>query len=154
MQWNENSTHDVVSTFDRICLTNTWARRAPERVQLPLGRVVSGKHTKPKRDTEIFSLAMSLYTGGYSCPRTDLTVSMKEKIYLSPDIQEIALNTIQGKVSGFNARAHEWIGDNPIEGESYNDELEMTEEDATWEGEIQLYLLQARDGDFDCDNTN
>lgn len=105
MKMYKNSTHDINTTFDRVCLTNTWMRETRAQLEGAFGSYMSGTHTTAKATREIFYLAADLFTSGLAEARSVSSLSLisQRNQYLAPNILDQGAEVLEAKLDDFNS---------------------------------------------------
>ena len=117
MQAYKNSTHDVETTFDRVCLSNTWMRRLRKRVESSFGHSPSAEHTTPQASIDVRCLAISLFGNRVGYPST-----ARKTQFDSQDIFTEGIQVLRYKVDSFNSDKNgTWGG--YIDGREANDDI-------------------------------
>jgi len=100
MQCYKNSTHDTYISFNRVCLTNTWARQLRSKMEAAFGEPISGSHTAADATLDVFLIARNLLAADLVSARATLPCSTK--YFDSFDIRKAGMNVLAIKVQQFN----------------------------------------------------
>ena len=101
MKCYKNSTHDVDITFDRVCLSNTWARALRKKVEATFGEHMPGTHTTAAALPDMFLLARTVFTSDLAEPRsTEQLTGMR--FFDSYNILQKGIEVLADKVDQFN----------------------------------------------------
>jgi hypothetical protein len=150
---HKNSTHDFMTTINRVGLTAPYTNELRSRFERDFGHQNGRRHSYKSAVNDIYLLAACLRERGRTAPRGNL--KDKAKQFESPDILSIGLAQLSDKIDNFNAKfvnlpgrlsstGYDEIGDD-------EDDIPNTEGIAECEFSVidDVPLSGVADGDFD-----
>jgi len=103
MKSYKNSTHDIDTIFNRVCLCNTWTRALRRRMEDSFGEYMPGAHTVAEVVPAMFLLACKILKDGLASPRGQEDLANYAGFFDSYDIFSAGMEVLAEKVDNFNA---------------------------------------------------
>jgi len=147
MKCYKNSTHDVDTIFNRVCLSNSWIRTLREKIEDTFGTENPGKHTNADATLDIFVLARNLFVDGLAEPRNQQQLASLSDVFDSQDIFQVGMDKLAEKVDAFNKHniRRPKVSDYP------DDEADVESEEATGFADASEYIRSLEDEDFEVE---
>jgi hypothetical protein len=102
MNMHKNSTHDFMTTINRIGLTAPYTNELRGRFERDFGHRNDGRHSHKSAVNDIYLLAARLRERWRKAPRNRIKDEVKQ--FESPDILSTGLARLSEKIDNFNAR--------------------------------------------------
>ena len=104
MKCYKNSTHNVDTIFNRVCLTNTWIRELRYKLEGRYGEYMPGTHSTASALEDMFSLGQKLFSEALARPRATIPPGGPLPPFESRDIWQIGVDSLDEKVERFNKK--------------------------------------------------
>lgn len=98
----KNSTHDVDTALNRVCLSNTWNRALREKLEMRFGEKTSGKHAVASTVMDCFVLARKLFAD--RLVERHIGATGRGKLFDSKDIWTDGMELLGPRIDAFNMR--------------------------------------------------
>jgi hypothetical protein len=102
MKCYKNSTHDIDTIFNRVCLTNTWVRALREKLEEAFGQPQSGQHTLANAIQDMFLVANNIFASDLAEPRSEAQLASFPNMFNSFDIRAEGMKSLARNVVKFN----------------------------------------------------
>jgi Family of unknown function (DUF6589) len=153
MKAHKNSTHDFMTTINRVGLTAPYTNELRSRFERDFGYLNDGRHSYKNAVNDIYLLAARLREKGRTAPRHNL--KGEEKQFESPDILTIGLARLSEKIDDFNAKFVDLPGrlpdteDDEIGDEGFDNPNTESIAECEFSGKDDLLLSGVANGGFD-----